>query len=410
MLAEKKIRGYIFWSFVCLFVYALLVELPKAKIPVSASNFFILLYVSIACLVILMVKTSWKTEIPRSALLFFNLLLLCHLVAFVRGMFTAKGYFDWKNILTDSSGGLSLFILLALVAGVNFLAGKRLTKLLINLLLFSFVLIPIFMNVSDESYARIVVSVMFLIFFIPYYRSKQRLIILAVAVFSSYIALTLRTNIVHIAISIIILGIYYFKTMIPSRALLVVQVALFILPIPFLIQGINGNSIFAKNEDTEVMVAGKEGEENLTADTRTGLYEEVLSDLYDSGDIWLGRGSNGKYKTEYDWGLLEELGNERPNVEVGFLKILIQTGVLGLLLYLVLLIIAVYYGNIRSNNSFTKMLATFLATHWAMLFVENSNDYGIYYYLTWLVTGICLSKDFRSLTDQQIKDWLRYSR
>ena len=56
------------------------------------------------------------------------------------------------------------------------------------------------------------------------------------------------------------------------------------------------------------------------------------------------------------------------------------------------------------------MLATFLATHWAMLFVENSNDYGIYYYLTWLVTGICLSKDFRSLTDQQIKDWLRYSR
>lgn len=410
MLGDRKKTKLIYWSFLCIYIIAFLLELPKANINISASNFFILLYISIICLVVFYAKTTWKKDLPPGVLPIFNLLLLCNLIAFIRGMFFATKYFEWKIILTDGSGGLSFFIPLAMLVGLNICYGHKLLRLSINILLYSFLLVPLFINYSNEIYARLVTPVVFLIMLTPYYKFKQQLIIYIVAFASAAIALTWRANVLHIGLSLSILAIYYFRSLISKRVLFALQILIFALPFYFLVLGINGKSIFAKNEDKGVMVSSKNGDEDLTADTRTNMYEEVLGDLYKTDDIWLGRGSNGKYKTQYDWELVEDFGDERGNVEVGFLKTLMYTGILGIVIYAIILLMAVYYGTNHTSNTLTKMLATFLACHWVVMFMENMPDYNIYFYFSWVAVGVCFSKKFRALTDSQIKEWLRYSR
>ncbi|HSU27400.1 MAG TPA: O-antigen ligase family protein, partial [Chitinophagaceae bacterium] len=295
----------------------------------------------------------------------------------------------------------------AMMAGFNILNGQRLFRFCMIIFLCSFIAIPVSLEYFDEIYPRLVTPIVIFILFIPYYKNKNRFIILAVAIVSVAIALGWRANVLRILLSFPFLLIYYFRRYIASWFLTLLQVAFFVVPLYFLVQGIKGDSIFAKNSDAEFNITANGEEENLAADTRTDLYTEVLSDLYYSRDIWLGRGSNGKYKTNIYDDVRAGTDNERPNVEVGFLKILINTGVLGMLLYTLLLGLAAYYGTWKSNNTLTKMLSMFLVSHWTMLFMENLIEYSMYFYFSWIVVGLCFSKKFRSMTDAQIKTWLR---
>ena len=411
MLAEKKAKKLIFWSFVCLFVNSFLIEFPKAHINISSSNYFIVLYISVGCLVYLYSKSGWKQDVPKSTVLMFHLVMVCNLVGLVRGFLTAANYYDWKNAFIESGGGLSLLIPLAMMVGVNFLYSQKLMRFCLLVLTYGFLIIPVVAQYESEIYSRLMSMVVFMLLLVPFFKLRQSAIILVVAIVSAVISIAWRANVLHIALSLLFLLIYYFRKVVTRQVLTVLQIAFFVIPFYFLYQGITtGKSVFRQDDNTEMMVSNKGEEENLAADTRTEIYEEVLTDLHDTNDIWLGRGANGKYKTEFDWGLIEALSDERPNVEVGFLKTLIQTGVLGLLLYGIVIGLAVYYGTNQTNNTLTKMIATYLASHFAILFIENINDYSIYFYFSWVAIGICFSKTFRSLTDEQIKNWLRYSR
>ena len=100
----------------------------------------------------------------------------------------------------------------------------------------------------------------------------------------------------------------------------------------------------------------------------------------------------------------------RPDVEVGFLKLLIYNGVLGIILYGILLFFAAYYGIAKTNNILSQLLGVFIATHWLVLFLENIITYNPYYYFHWFSVGLCLSHSFRSLTNEEIKKWLNFSK
>lgn len=402
MTIERQ-NKLVFWSFLCLFVYSLVYELIDAW--VSASNFFGLIYISIICLVTLFVRTSWKRDIPPNALLLYDVLLIWNLVCFVRGMFASLNYFDWKNVLTDPGGGLSLAVPLAIIVGVNYLSTKRLLKLIITLFKFSILLIPASLFIFSEIYSRLVTPVVVFILFIPYLKKRERVVVFLVAILSAVLGLSWRANILHISISFLILFIYYFRMVLSRSFITVLQVASFVLPIYFIYQGIQGESIFAKsatissspNESAEV--------QDLTADTRTDLYTDVFKDLKQNQKLWLGKGANAKYKAQEDFDLLAFLGDERPSVEVGFLKTLLYTGIIGVLIYSILIIMAVYYGTCRTNNTLTVLLATFLASHWVILFIENIINYDMYFYMSWICVGLCFSESFRNLTDTQIKRW-----
>ncbi len=407
MLTEKKQSNLLFWSFLSLYAYELVFQWPKLSF--SASNLFALLYISLGCMIVLYRKTSWKQDIPPAAQTAFYLLLACNVVAVIRGILNAKGYVDLKNTLTDADGGLALLLPITMMAGLSFLNGYRLLRLCITIFTFSFVLIPVALSLFPEMYSRLVTPVIFFILLIPYVKGFHKFVILIVAVVSALIAVSWRANILQIGLGFLFLLIYYFRQLITKFFLTILQIAFFVVPLYFLYQGTQGDSIFA-NDDSQYNVMSNGEEVDLIADTRTALYDEVLNDLVKNNSLWLGKGSTGKYETEYDFELLAELGNERPNVEVGFLKILIQTGILGMILYGIVLGIAVYFGTQQTNNTLTKLLAVFLAFHWTMLFIESTTVYDPYFYFSWIAVGLCFSKKFRNLTDGQIREWLHHIR
>jgi hypothetical protein len=286
-------------------------------------------------------------------------------------------------------------------------------KFVFYTLLFSFILIPLTLTSAETEiylYSRNVVPVVIFILFIPYLKIRQTGLILIVAALSLYIAIAWRSNIIHILTSVAIVFIFYLRKLMNYRWLVFLQIILFIVPVYLLFRGIQGDNIFNRSTNTEYLITSKGEQENLAEDTRTELYTDVLTDLYETGDIWLGRGANGKYKTDHDFDLPVELGNMRPDVEVGFLKLLIYNGVLGIILYGILLWFAAYYGIAKTNNTLSQLLGILIATHWAVLFLENIITYNPYYYFHWFSVGLCLSHSFRSLTNDEIKQWLRFGK
>lgn len=410
MKQNKIIAPLLLISFVPLYFYELLFELPYTKKTID--NFFPLLLISIFSLAWLAFITKAKQDVPKEALFVFKLLLFWQFISFIRGAISSTEYLDIKNLFINKLGGLSVFIPLALYAGLNHRYSKKMLNFTLLTLLLGFALIPLSLtDVETEVYlySRSVTPVLTFLMFIPYVNRAVAVLILIVSIVSAYIAISWRANIIRISTSFGVLLSYYFRRFYSFKLLNAVRVALFALPLILLIAGLQGRNIFeSSTEGADIEVTSKGETENLAQDTRTELYTEVLTDLSETGDIWLGRNATGKYRTDIDFNLPSELGNMRPDVEVGFLKILIHHGILGLILYFLVLWKASYYGICKTNNRLSQMLGLMISLHWVILFLENIITYNPYYYFHWFTVGLCLSVSFRLLTDNDLKEWLTF--
>src|SRR5690606_7798473 len=90
--------------------------------------------------------------------------------------------------------------------------------------------------------------------------------------------------------------LFYFRHVVSSRLLNLGRWTLLLIPVLFFTLGVTGKfNIFNMDEyidkdiTTTVVKEGEVQEENLTADTRTFLYEEVLNSAFKYNYVWLGR-------------------------------------------------------------------------------------------------------------------------
>ena len=378
-------------------------------IVVSIDYFFVLIWISIFCCLYLLSKISWRNNIPKRAYYLYMLLLLCNLICFIRGGVSASGYFDIKNLFAEAGGGLSQFAPVILVTAMSIPSATKIFKTLITILKGSLILIPfqiIRALATEESYAQIVIPVTMLLLLAPYLPYKKKILIFVVAAASFFLTIEWRTNELRLILLFLFLMLISFRKITTNAVYNFINIILLCTPIVLMITGVvTGKTIFQEasghNQKTEVIASGQQVD--LQGDTRTYLYLEVLSDLTASNALLFGKGASGKYKSDFFTESAYKKG--RGNVEVGALKILLYSGITGLLLTLLVLCTAIYYGTNRSNNTLTKFFAFFLALHWMLLFVENMVSYNIYYYILWFVTGLCLSKNFRQLSNSDIKSF-----
>ena len=94
----------------------------------------------------------------------------------------------------------------------------------------------------------------------------------------------------------------------------------------------------------------------------------------------------------------------RQVVEVGFLQILLKIGIVGFVLYMTLIISAIFKALSKSKNLFIKSLGLLLAGYALMVFVENIIAYNSLNIIIWIVVGMCHSEALRKLSNQEIKD------
>lgn len=362
-------------------------------------------FICLCCLVAYSRKVLWKKQIPKGASNLLAWFFIWNIIIVIKGIKNAGGYYDWRFLLLSSF--FNFCIPLAVIIGIMVLQNAQLFKVIIKKV-FVFVLPLVTLNaIQVFAYARATISVWMFVLMGAYIKNKWRILILFTAFLALITGYEIRANFLRIAVALALFFFFQFRRAIKTVWLKSVCFVLFLLPFIFLYLGItNIFNVFQPFDDGEEFVVNDGGKEssNLIADTRTGLYIEVFNSVLADKTLIFGGGATAKYKTEYFD--LSDDATGRYGAEVGFLNTLLYSGIIGVVLYMLVLMYASYLALNKSNNFFCKMLALFLAFRWVLFFIEDLMKFDINFYFLWIAIGMCFSNQFRILTDSQIKMWI----
>lgn len=348
-------------------------------------------------MVFLYFTTYWRSDVKKEKItIVYDLLIFWLFVCMVRSLLTFKGTSELRFFLFNTYLGLSLFPMLFFIVGVN---AKYFHS--INRILTTYILATSLISIFFLSYFEIQVFLLYPIFYIiltiPFRSAWGKIFVILISISIIIVSLTNRAGIMRIMISYCILAAYYLmlNIKINKKVLKFLVFCVLMIPMVSLYLGINGESVFQ-------LILGADNTNysqlNPYADTRTFLYFEVFQDLLANNAFVFGKGIGSGYLSEafetYD----------RSTVEVGFLQILLKTGIVGVSLYLSVIISAIYKALGRSKSMFMKSLGLLLASYVLLIFIENVVAYNLLNIVIWITVGICHSPILRDLSDAEVKN------
>ncbi len=357
-------------------------------------------------------KRLFYDESQNRLMLFVHIYLLYNCCSLFYGITMAEMYWDWKSLVNNM---MSLLLPIFVYVATNIsLVQKLLNK-------FLWVVVPIFFLylpfIYYDSYGEYLAPMSFLIFFIPVLNNRHRAIVLLFLVFVVASNVGSRSNTIKFIVPLLLLVIYYLRAINLRAILEVARLLLMVLPIVLFSLAIAGIfnpfeiSSYVEGDFVQEKVEGdgKLRKEDLTADTRTGLYIEVLASAK-KHNTWIfgrspARGNDTKLFADY----MENITGrkERFTNEVSILNIFTWTGIVGVIIYFLLFWRATYIAINRSNNIFAKMLGIYVAFRWTYAWVEEFNIFNMHYLTLWMAVGLCISNSFRSLSNEDVKIWAR---
>jgi len=348
-------------------------------------------------MIFLYFATYWRSDLKgSSSSIPYDLLIIWIFVCFFRSALDVKGLGQLRDLLFNTYLGLSLMPVFFFIVGVNFNYFFSVNRLLtIYLIIVSIISLP-FINYS-EIQLFLLYPIFYLILTIPLRQNQGKLLIIVVSIFLLAISLTNRSGILRILISYCIVAAYYALEYIRvnKKLLNFIVFCILMIPVVSLILALQGQSIFQ-------MVLGSDtidySQLNPYADTRTFLYYEVFQDLSYNKAFTFGKGIDAGYSS-----IAFETYN-RSMVEVGFLQILMKTGIVGLLLYASVIISAIFKSLSKSNNLFIKSLGLLLASYLLLIFIENVIAFNLLNIIIWIVVGMCHSPKLRGLSNEGIRN------
>jgi len=224
-----------------------------------------------------------------------------------------------------------------------------------------------------------------------------------------------RSNVIKFGVSIFLSLIYYIRTIVPKKAYQIVRIILFIAPLVLFSLAVTDKfNVFDMQgyvkkdyKDIERKADGKIVEDNLTADTRTFLYVDVLTTARKYNSWLIGRSPARGNETEW-FGDSDMSGRgERLGNEVGILNVFMWTGIIGVILYFAVFYIASGLAIKQSNNIYSKILGIFVSFRWLYAWVEDINNFTLNMFILWLIVGLCFSKSFRQMNDMEVTQWVQ---
>jgi len=346
----------------------------------------------------------------KSELSIVSVYIAYNLFSILRGVLIADTYWDWKGLLINSLG-----ILVPLVAYCcsNLYLLQRIIKFYIKYGLPIFFVVAIF--TIKGAYGFYLVPISLLSLFLPVLHKKGRWIVVVFTLIGIFADFGARSNVIKFVMPIMLLLIFYFRRIITVRMLGVIRNILFILPFALFYLAITGTfNIFNINDyvksdlvDVKQNSQGEVIEDDLKADTRTFLYQEVLQTA-DRYDTWLfGRSPARGNDTEAFADIADITGKkERLTNEAAILNVFTWTGLVGVFIFMLVFYRASYLAITNSNNIYSKMLGVFIAFRWLYSWIEDTNGFTLNTVFLWLMIGLCLSKVFRRMSEMEIKYWV----
>ncbi len=351
----------------------------------------------------------------------YHKLVICYLVLgiieIVRGLFDAQNYWDWKFMIFDTA-----LVMLIPIAGFMG-SDKNLTQAVyynyMKYLLPVSILVLIAARHSDntDGFARFLSPLYFVILFIPVLTNKWKVIIIIFITLSFFSDLGSRSNLIRIIAALGIMSFYYFRVFIKKNFIEFLRIVFIITPFILFILGVTDIfNIFKIGENTngkfvnhQQLAGGEIREDDITEDSRTFIYDEVLqSGIY--RDTWLfGEGACAGYISEwFDRNFIEEdLGSKgRARSEVCILNVFNVYGIFGVIAFTLIFYFASYLCVNRSNSYICKLIGLFIAFRFTYSWIEEFFDFSMNLIFIWLFLGLCFSKSFRKMNDKELQEWI----
>lgn len=254
--------------------------------------------------------------------------------------------------------------------------------------------------------------------FVPILPKKWQFIIGGLLLLMLVVNLDARSQVIKSAITILIAIGIYFSKFISINLLKVIHTFCYILPITLLFLGISGIfNIFqdlSKNEGKYIetkIVDGQIIESDLSTDTRTFIYEEVIESAINHNYVLWGRTpARGNDSATFGIQNAEELKTgkyERHANELCHTNVFTWLGLIGIILYSLIYFRSSYLAVYKSNNFYIKILGCFIAFRWAYGWVEDMNRFDIMNLSLWIIIAMGFSSQFRQMNDKEIKLWVK---
>ena len=331
----------------------------------------------------------------------------------MRGIFAVEGYWGYKGWVNCVHSAFSYVLIFPL--GSPLIARKILqywNKYIIPL----FLLFGLWSMKADFYPFQIPFIYYFyiLLFSIAVSNHKARLIII-VGTVCTLMSIENRSAIIKTIVAISLCATIYLYYDLRKVTHIVIQFFSYLIPIVLLILGLTGTfNIFqdlADDEPTTIIRYNDEadeqnvGEQDLTADTRTLLYIDVVLSAIEGDYVLFGNSIGRGNISSKIWYDVEEMGNERLMNEAHMLNIFTWMGILGMILYTFMYLQASCLGLFCSRNKYVPIIACAVAFHWAMMWLEECPSFNPMDYALFLLIGMSFSPAFRNMTDAEFKLW-----
>lgn len=330
----------------------------------------------------------------------------------IRGAFIAENYWEWKQLV---SGILSLSLPLLVYAFDKPVITAQVLRYWFKYALIIFILLIPFLGKGAYHFY---LGPLFLVgCFIPLLPKKWKIIIGGLLAVMLVINLGSRSQVIKSAIVLLVAMGVYCRHWISTSMLKMVHWICYVAPIILLILGISGTfNIFedlASNKGRYMerkIVDGKVVTEDLSTDTRTFIYQEVITSALKHHYVLWGRTpARGNDSMAFGAFSAEELKTgkyERHSNELCHTNIFTWLGLIGVILYSLIYLRSSYLAVYKSNNIYIKFLGCFIAFRWAYGWIEDFNRFDIMNISLWMIIAMGLSIRFRSMTNSQFRYWI----
>ena len=331
---------------------------------------------------------------------FIKVYLIYFLFILCLGLINSETYFDYKySFVTYLPFFLFYFAFqLGIKKDIFFFVIKFFNNLIIPL---SLVLFFLGTKSLPEFTSRLALPISLLIVFIPYLKKINQFIIIFVSLLILFYDQSVRMHSVSIIISFLITLFYYFNISNKKYYNLLV-ILLFMTPIILILSAI----IYKFDIFNFFYELGNLNsyENELLANTRSFLYIDIFNSTDSIFKLIFGSGASASYESylfSQSNSLLFEEG--RYGTEVGFLNYLLKSGIIGFILFSLLLFYPINLGINHSNNILIKLISLKLTFNWFFMFLEYPFVVNMSYFLIYFIIGILSSSELRKLDDNQIK-------
>ncbi|MFI1772465.1 hypothetical protein [Thalassobellus citreus] len=394
-----------------LFIFLITLETVSPWSTIPLGNTFLFWIVNgFTIILFLKAKTKYYDQENDKNILILKLYLLWNIVSIIRGAFVAENYWEVKNLVT-----MGFTLLLPLTIYIS--SSRNLLQIVFNnYMTYILPLFFVFALIIDRiAYGVYLIPVSFVLLFLPLLSKKWKIIMLCFTFIGITASFAARSNVIKFIVPLILGILYYFRPFVNKNILGVARILLVGLPVVLFVLGLTGQfNVFKISDYVEgdYTTATKTGEqEDLTADTRTGLYVEVIASALVNDYVWFGRTpARGNDSLLFGALIESQTGTgkyERYVNEVSVLNVFTWTGLIGLILYFLVFLRASYLALYKSKSWYMKILAVYICFRWTYAWVEDFSRFDLSYIFLWFIIGMCYSVSFRSMTDDEFKYWIR---